>query len=94
MKMQCVIINLLMCKSMCKSSIWLVKVHSLLLVNSHFLSFKKPLLAKDGHGHRVPLRLSVLSLRVLGPPHPEEEAGKPASAVAADVLITSVVLAP
>lgn len=47
-------------------------MHSLLVVNSHFLSFKKPLLAKDGQGHRVPLHLSVLSLRVLGPPHPEE----------------------
>lgn len=54
MKMQCVIVNLLMCKSMCKSSIWLVKVHSLALEDYHFLAFKKLLLAKDVCGPRVP----------------------------------------
>lgn len=37
-------------------------MHSLLLVNSHFFSFKKPLLAKDGHGLEMSLWLSVLSL--------------------------------
>lgn len=56
-------------------------MHPLVLVNLHLPAFEKPLLAKDDHGHRMPLRFSVL-----GPPHAEEGETKLVSALAGVAL--------
>lgn len=70
---------------MCKSSIWLVNVHSLALEDYHFLAFEKLLLAKDVCGHRVPPGLPVLGLRALGYSQTEEEKMKLVTTMAGDI---------